>query len=110
MWPIHAHLDGVRGAGSFTVEEAGRWEWTIEAWSDAFATWREELRRKLAFGQHGLSSELLEGVVLLRDAVPSCAWQRPARHRSGARATRGSGRAGGCQARHGPRARAAGCP
>ncbi len=69
MQPIDAHLDGVRWAGGFAVEHVGRWEWTIEAWSDAFATWREELGRKLAFGQHSLPSELAEGVVLLRDAA-----------------------------------------
>ncbi len=69
MWPIDAHLDGVRWAGGFDVERAGRWEWTIEAWRDAFATWREELQRKLAFGQRGVSSELSEGVVMLREAA-----------------------------------------
>ena len=63
---LDAHLDGVRWGGSFTVESLGRWEWTIEAWSDAFATWRDELDRKLAFGQHDLSGELSEGLVLLR--------------------------------------------
>ena len=25
----------------------GRWQWTIEAWSDVFATWRDELQRKV---------------------------------------------------------------
>ncbi|MGO8905631.1 MAG: alpha-1,4-glucan--maltose-1-phosphate maltosyltransferase [Solirubrobacteraceae bacterium] len=69
MRPIDAHLDGVRWAGSFAVQQAGRWEWTIEAWNDAFATWREELQRKLDFGQHGLASELSEGALLLRDAA-----------------------------------------
>ena len=66
MLPVDAHIDGVRWSGSFAVGEPGRWEWSIEAWSDAFATWREELARKLAFGQHSLSSELAEGVLLLR--------------------------------------------
>jgi starch synthase (maltosyl-transferring) len=69
MRPVDAHVDGVRWVGGFVVEHVGRWEWTIEAWSDAFATWREELRRKLAFGQHDLSSELSEGVLMLRDAA-----------------------------------------
>lgn len=69
MEPIDPHLDGVRWAGSFTVERLGRWEWTVEAWSDAFATWRDELERKLAAGQHHLSGELSEGVLLLREAA-----------------------------------------
>src|SRR5579875_1721779 len=28
------HLGGVRWAGSFTVDAPGRWEFTIEAWTD----------------------------------------------------------------------------
>ncbi len=68
MEPVDAHLDGVRWAGSFKVEGPGRWEWTIEAWSDAFASWREEISRKLEFGQHSLTSELAEGVLILREA------------------------------------------
>ena len=69
MLPVDAHIDGVRWSGSFEVGEPGRWEWSIQAWSDAFATWREEIARKLEFGQHSLASELAEGVVLLRQAA-----------------------------------------
>jgi starch synthase (maltosyl-transferring) len=67
--PIDAHLDGVRWAGEFKVETQGRWEYTIEAWTDVFGTWRDELRRKIEAGQHDLAGELSEGVVLLRDAL-----------------------------------------
>jgi starch synthase (maltosyl-transferring) len=66
---IDAHLDGVRWAGSFTVDAPGRWEYTIEAWSDVFGTWRDELSRKVAAGQADLSGELSEGIVLLRSAA-----------------------------------------
>src|SRR5919109_5025805 len=69
MHPIDAHINGVRWQGEFTVETAGRWEWTIEAWSDLFATWRDELQRKLAAGQEDLAGELSEGEVLLNDAA-----------------------------------------
>ena len=62
---LDAHHNGVRWGGSFVVDATGRWEWTIEAWTDLFATWRDELRRKLEGGQHDLSGELSEGVVLL---------------------------------------------
>ena len=48
MHPTDAHINGVHWEGEFTVETAGRWEWTIEAWSDLFATWRDELQRKVA--------------------------------------------------------------
>ncbi len=66
---IDAHLDGVRWAGSFKVDRPGRWQYTIEAWTDVFGTWRDELRRKVAGGQAGLSGELSEGVVMLRGAL-----------------------------------------
>jgi starch synthase (maltosyl-transferring) len=69
LHPIDAHHNGVRWAGSFVVDAPGRWDWTIEAWTDHFATWRDELRRKLEAGQHDLSGELSEGVLLLEDAA-----------------------------------------
>jgi starch synthase (maltosyl-transferring) len=69
MTRLDAHLGGVRWTAGFTVEEEGRWQYTIEAWTDVFGTWRDELRRKVAASQHDLSSELSEGVVLLRAAA-----------------------------------------
>jgi len=69
MQPIDAHINGVRWEGSFAVETPGSWEWSIEAWSDVFATWRDELQRKITAGQHDLAGELSEGVVLLEDAA-----------------------------------------
>jgi starch synthase (maltosyl-transferring) len=65
MHPVDAHVNGVRWAGDITVGTPGRWEYTIEAWTAAFATWRDELARKIAAGQHDLGGELSEGVVLL---------------------------------------------
>jgi starch synthase (maltosyl-transferring) len=67
---IDAHLGGVRWAGGFTVDRVGRWEYTIEAWTDVFATWRDELSRKVAAGQHDLAGELSEGRELLAAAAP----------------------------------------
>jgi starch synthase (maltosyl-transferring) len=69
MVRIDAHVDGDRWAGQFDVDRLGRYAWTIEAWSDAFASWREELRRKIDAGQSDLSSELSEGEVLLEQAA-----------------------------------------
>ncbi|HET8756122.1 MAG TPA: alpha-1,4-glucan--maltose-1-phosphate maltosyltransferase [Solirubrobacteraceae bacterium] len=69
MQPLDAHINGVRWQGEFTVETAGRWEWTIEAWSDQFATWRDELQRKVAAAQDDLAGEMSEGVVMLEDAA-----------------------------------------
>ncbi len=65
---IDAHLGGVRWTADFQVDRPGRWQYTIEAWTDRFATWRDELARKVAAGQHDLTGELSEGIVLLREA------------------------------------------
>jgi starch synthase (maltosyl-transferring) len=69
MHPIDAHLDGVRWASRFEVDRTGRHEYTIAAWVDVFGTWRDELERKLAAGQHDLRGELSEGELLLADAL-----------------------------------------
>ncbi len=66
---IDAHLGGVRWAGGFEVDRMGRFQYTVEAWTDVFGTWRDELLRKLGAGQHELAGELSEGTLLLRDAV-----------------------------------------
>ena len=57
------------GPASSRSTRIGRWEYTIEAWTDCFGTWRDELDRKVAAGQHDLGGELSEGVVLLREAA-----------------------------------------
>ncbi|HET8671996.1 MAG TPA: maltotransferase domain-containing protein, partial [Thermoleophilaceae bacterium] len=68
MHPIDAHIDGVRWAGEFEVDRQGHWEYTVDAWTDVFGTWRDELERKITAGQHELAGELSEGVVLLEAA------------------------------------------
>ena len=55
-----------RCVGSFHVAELGRWEFTVQAWVDRFASFRDELRRKVEGGQTDLASELPEGAALLR--------------------------------------------
>ena len=37
MERIDAQIAGDRWAGTFTVDRLGRYTWTIEAWTDAFA-------------------------------------------------------------------------
>jgi starch synthase (maltosyl-transferring) len=70
MTHLDPHVNGVRWGGSFTVETPGSWQFTIEAWSDVFATWHDELRRKVeASLDEDLSGELSEGVVLLQRAL-----------------------------------------
>jgi starch synthase (maltosyl-transferring) len=67
--PIDAHIDGVRWTGEFPVDARGRWEYTIEAWTDVFGTWRDELQRKVNAGQTDLAGEMSEGLLLLKDAA-----------------------------------------
>jgi starch synthase (maltosyl-transferring) len=69
MRRVDAELDGDRWEGRLELDRSGRYSWTIEAWTDAFATWRGEIERKIAAGQDDLSGELSEGVVLLAQAA-----------------------------------------
>jgi starch synthase (maltosyl-transferring) len=69
MAAIDAHHNGVRWEGTFPVERPGRWEFGVEAWIDLFATWRDELARKVAAAQDDLSGELSEGALLLEGAL-----------------------------------------
>src|SRR4051794_25913339 len=40
-----------RFAASFAIDTAGRWEYGVDAWVDAAATWHDELRRKAEAGE-----------------------------------------------------------
>ncbi len=59
------HLGNDRWLGALTVEALGRWQYAVVAWVDRFASWRNELERKVEAGQADLSSELAEGARLL---------------------------------------------
>src|SRR5690348_14611202 len=69
MHRIDAHLGGVRWAGTFEVDRLGAWEYDVHAWTDVFGTWRDELERKVAAGQHDLAGEMSEGALLLKHAA-----------------------------------------
>ncbi len=65
--PMRPRRDG-RFEGEFRPSGLGRFEYTIRAWIDRFATWRSGLERKVEAGQE-VNSELLEGAGLLREAI-----------------------------------------
>jgi starch synthase (maltosyl-transferring) len=69
MHAVDAHHRGVRWEGEFAVETPGSWKFSIEAWNDLFATWRDEMHRKIDAGQHDLQGELSEGVALLEQTA-----------------------------------------
>ncbi|MDX6381131.1 MAG: hypothetical protein QOI57_2155 [Rubrobacteraceae bacterium] len=54
--------------GSFYLLENARYEYTIEAWTDAFATWSLEVEKKVADGQR-VELELIEGRNMVEEAV-----------------------------------------
>ncbi|HOC18137.1 MAG TPA: DUF3416 domain-containing protein [Vicinamibacterales bacterium] len=57
-----------RWSASFMVDVLGRWEYTVEAWVDRFASWRDELSKKYTAGLE-VTSELLEGAWLVRQTA-----------------------------------------
>jgi starch synthase (maltosyl-transferring) len=69
MHPVDAHHNGVRWEGAFEVGLQGAWEFGIEAWVDLWATWTDEMARKVAAAQDDLSGELSEGAVILHAAA-----------------------------------------
>ncbi|HEX4493654.1 MAG TPA: alpha-1,4-glucan--maltose-1-phosphate maltosyltransferase [Acidimicrobiia bacterium] len=62
--------DSDRFAASFLVDAPGLWEFTVSAWIDRAATWRDELRRKVDAGQADVAGELAEGATLLAVDIP----------------------------------------
>ena len=59
-----------RWNGSFTPVNPGRYRYAIEAWTDAFASWRKEFLAKRAAGQD-VALEMLEGRHILAGLKPS---------------------------------------
>ena len=54
-----------RWRGEFTTSALGVHRFQVEAWVDRFASWRDEVERKLAAGQEDLEGELAEGAAPL---------------------------------------------
>jgi starch synthase (maltosyl-transferring) len=61
-------VENDRWCASFPLTENTRYHYTIIAWRDLFATWRDEVEKKRAAGQ-SLSTETEEGRRLIEDAV-----------------------------------------
>ena len=57
--PMYYDQNADQWFGGFRVDRAGRWAYTVEAWTDRFGTWRSELEKKIGAGLD-ISSELLE--------------------------------------------------
>jgi starch synthase (maltosyl-transferring) len=78
-WRELPMLPGVndRWSGSFDVDTLGRWEYTVAAWLDPFASWRDALAKKSAAALD-VTSELLEGAALIRHAAAGAPDERRA--------------------------------
>jgi starch synthase (maltosyl-transferring) len=61
--------DNDRWSGVLPLSTVGLTEYTIEAWGDAFETWRSEFLKKFEAGQRELHSEILEGANLAAAAA-----------------------------------------
>jgi starch synthase (maltosyl-transferring) len=53
---------------TFPISELGAYEYTVEAWIDAFASWRDGLAKKVE-ARLDVGSELLEGAALVEAAA-----------------------------------------
>ncbi|HIJ64030.1 MAG TPA: DUF3416 domain-containing protein, partial [Rhodospirillaceae bacterium] len=63
-----APLDNDRWHGAFAAPVPGRWQFTLEAWVDAFETWRQRAEKKAAAGQP-MGLDLAEGCALVEQAM-----------------------------------------
>jgi len=61
-------LGNDRWRGSFPVERMGRYEYCVEAWTDAWQTWRGDLEKRLA-AQQDVAVDVLIGAALVDAAA-----------------------------------------
>ena len=62
------YIDNDRWRGVCTFYENAVYEYTVEAWTDTFRGWQREFTTKFEAGISSLTSEALEGAVLLEAA------------------------------------------
>ncbi len=58
-------VDNDRWRGICSLNAAGVYEYTVEAWTDTFRSWRDEFTKKFEAGISDLTAEALEGAVLI---------------------------------------------
>src|SRR6266478_5891991 len=61
-------VDNDRWRGICSLNEIGVYEYTVEAWTDTFRSWRDEFTKKFEAGISDLTAETLEGVALIEAA------------------------------------------
>jgi starch synthase (maltosyl-transferring) len=66
--PLTFDYNEDRWFASIALDVMGRWTFTVEAWTDAFATWRDGLKKKHDAGVD-VQLELLEGANIVKSAA-----------------------------------------
>jgi starch synthase (maltosyl-transferring) len=66
--PLTFDYNEDRWFASIALDVMGRWTFTIEAWTDVFATWRDGLKKKHDAGVD-VQLELLEGADIVKSAA-----------------------------------------
>src|SRR5437764_8262738 len=61
-------VDNDRWRGICSLNEIGVYEYTVEAWTDSFRSWRDEFTKKFEAGISDLNAEALEGAALIEAA------------------------------------------
>ena len=62
------HVDNDRWRGEFPLDRNDRYFFTIEAWTDLFASWERGFRKKAEAGRD-VASDLLEGIAFIESAA-----------------------------------------
>src|SRR5215467_8715719 len=62
-------VDNDRWRGICSLNEIGTYEYTVEAWTDIFRSWRDEFTKKFEAGIPDLNAEALEGAKLIEGAA-----------------------------------------
>ncbi|MCL5109522.1 MAG: alpha-1,4-glucan--maltose-1-phosphate maltosyltransferase [Chloroflexi bacterium] len=84
--------DNDRWRGEFSLAQNSRYLFTIQAWPDVFASWRQDVGKKAAAGQD-VVGDLLEGAALLREGAGRAAGEDAERLRELAGLLAGNGSA-----------------
>src|SRR5947209_15809269 len=58
-------VDNDRWRGVCCLIEVGTYEYTVEAWTDSFRSWRDEFTKKFQAGIQNLTAETMEGAELI---------------------------------------------
>jgi starch synthase (maltosyl-transferring) len=70
--PLVHDYAGDRWTGAFVPTRVGRWTFSVEAWTDRFATWRHALATRLEAGRD-VATDLAEGAALFDEAAAHAA-------------------------------------